>query len=283
MKYLLLLILLFPNLTLASFFYEKNQDWNFNQDFGFQNTIQGNYPFNFHTGTDTTAGKDKNILSVKSGRVIFADKTSGSGGNQIEIESENLIYSYSHLSVLSVKKGDFVSEGQIIGTEGNSGYEERDSRTHLHFEIREKNYLGTGFGDEIYLNQFHDPKDYISELNSKTPFYTTKSTKVIEKSSEIKTILWDKNTKREYYKSLYRSILGREAKDFELEFWVENGTDNPTDAIYEFNKSEEARNMKAKVGMIMFQYKWNAKFDVANNQHWLSVFSMETLRGLLEL
>ena len=57
-------------------------------------------------------------------------------GNYIIIENEELKLVYAHCKELKVKEGDFVKQGDVIGTVGSTG---NSTGPHLHFEIRINN------------------------------------------------------------------------------------------------------------------------------------------------
>jgi len=69
------------------------------------------------------------------------DNTKGTGGRFLEIMSPNKVFMtrYLHLSEITVKKGQKVRKGQVIGKLGGSylGYEKHPKMSsHLHYEIR---------------------------------------------------------------------------------------------------------------------------------------------------
>lgn len=71
-------------------------------------------------------------------------------GRQVWIDhGDGIVTRYAHLSdVAALRPGDVVSQGQVIGAVGSSGYPE--GGPHLHFEIRD----GEGFyGDGLGLQQ----------------------------------------------------------------------------------------------------------------------------------
>lgn len=85
-----------------------------------------------HNGVDLTS-KNKNIFSIKEGKVIYS-RYSKTYGNIIAIRHpENIISIYAHNKENYVKKGQYVKRNQIIGIIGNTG---SVTGTHLHFEIR---------------------------------------------------------------------------------------------------------------------------------------------------
>lgn len=108
------------------------------------------------------------ILAVKSGTVIYAydegdfPKTDANWtyGTFVVIEHENGVRSlYAHLKSRTVKAGQKVTGGQVIGYSGNTGRVNPAptasnplAGTHLHFEIRVKRN-----GSYVKV----DPKNYI--------------------------------------------------------------------------------------------------------------------------
>lgn len=93
----------------------------------------------FHTGIDLVGNTGSNILNVKNGEVTHAGWQNGYG-NCVEVKHTNetgeTFYSfYAHMrdNSICVKKGQTISEGQILGVQGSTGNSTGD---HLHFEIR---------------------------------------------------------------------------------------------------------------------------------------------------
>lgn len=91
-------------------------------------------PGRLHEGLDIGAPLGTPILAAQSGKVTFTGNKGGYGLTvQIdhpELGSETL---YAHLSAISVRKGQNVKAGEVIGKVGNTG---RSFGPHLHFEIR---------------------------------------------------------------------------------------------------------------------------------------------------
>lgn len=100
----------------------------------------------YHTGIDfISLSNDLNIYSVLEGMVIEARSALGKGadptgwGNYIIVrvrDKWDLIY--AHLSSVKVSKGQYVSEGTILGIMGSTG---NTFGLHLHFEVREIHWL----------------------------------------------------------------------------------------------------------------------------------------------
>ncbi len=108
----------------------------------------------FHEGIDITAAKGTPVLATADGKVATAERKAGYG-NYIEIDhGYNYSSRYAHLSELTVKQGDMVKRGQIIGRVGSSGI---STGSHLHYEVRYKdesqnpiNYLYMDINPEEY-------------------------------------------------------------------------------------------------------------------------------------
>ena len=88
-----------------------------------------------HKGLDIGAPKGTPIKAAASGTVITASSGYNGGyGNYIVISHGNGIQTaYGHCNSISVSVGQKVSQGQLIGTVGNTG---RSTGNHLHLEIR---------------------------------------------------------------------------------------------------------------------------------------------------
>ena len=85
-----------------------------------------------HLGTDLGAKRGTPILAVAKGKVIFAG-WKGGYGKVIKIKhADGYVSLYAHQSRLKVKKGEYVSQGDVIGFVGSTG---RSTGPHLHFGI----------------------------------------------------------------------------------------------------------------------------------------------------
>jgi hypothetical protein len=85
-----------------------------------------------HQGVDLDAGLRDNILAVEQGVVVKAGNGRGYG-KMVRIKHANGFESvYAHMSRISVKEGDRVRKGDVVGRAGNTG---TSSGVHLHFEI----------------------------------------------------------------------------------------------------------------------------------------------------
>ena len=86
-----------------------------------------------HTGVDWRAPLGAQVVATGRGRVISAQRE-GEYGNRVIIERGGPWQTlYAQLASFSVREGDCVAAGTVIGTVGATGLA---SAPHLHFEIR---------------------------------------------------------------------------------------------------------------------------------------------------
>lgn len=86
----------------------------------------------FHYGLDIAAPRGTPIVSVAPGRVSFAGWRRGFG-RVIEVEhGQGWVSRYAHAKKITVKKGQYVLAGQLVGQVGRSGHA---TGAHLHLEI----------------------------------------------------------------------------------------------------------------------------------------------------
>ncbi len=123
------------------------------------NVITQKYKKGMHDGIDIVgSGRTLDYVVAHSDGVIAnvrsdynkTDKTGNSYGNYVLIKHSNGMYTlYAHLKYnsITVKVGQKVERGQIIGYMGNTGH---SIGAHLHFEVRDKN------------NNKIDPTNYIN-------------------------------------------------------------------------------------------------------------------------
>ena len=86
-----------------------------------------------HLGVDYAAATGTPVRSVGDGTVDFAGVQGGFGNVVMVKHRNNQTTVYAHLSRISVKKGQNVSQGQNIGAVGATGWA---TGPHLHFEFR---------------------------------------------------------------------------------------------------------------------------------------------------
>ena len=86
-----------------------------------------------HHGIDMAGTWQEEVRASADGFVKFSGRN-GSFGKVVEIVHKHGVTTlYGHLHKLSVKKGDFVKEGDIVGKMGATG---RVVGAHLHYEIK---------------------------------------------------------------------------------------------------------------------------------------------------
>lgn len=86
-----------------------------------------------HEGVDFATPVGSNVYASASGTILRAE-TYGGYGLCVDIKHENgSITRYGHLSDINVTVGDYVAQGDIIASSGNTG---QSTGPHLHFEIR---------------------------------------------------------------------------------------------------------------------------------------------------
>ena len=88
--------------------------------------------YRMHHGIDLAGTWQENVTVSADGTVVFAGYH-GSFGKVIRIKHNyGIMTTYGHLAKINVKRGDIVSEGQVIGKMGRTG---KVKGAHLHYEI----------------------------------------------------------------------------------------------------------------------------------------------------
>jgi len=104
----------------------------------------------FHPGVDIAGAEKTPIMAPAKGTVTFVGKD-GPLGMTVRIKHDSVYETtYGHLHSASVKKGQHVDRGEVIGYMGNSG---RSTGHHLHYEI-EKN--GKNVNPFQYMTDWKD-------------------------------------------------------------------------------------------------------------------------------
>lgn len=89
-----------------------------------------------HNAVDIGARRGTPVVATAAGKVVIARTSGNNGGygSMIVIIHENNIQTlYGHLQDVYISAGNIVTQGQVIGTVGNSG---RSTGPHLHIEVR---------------------------------------------------------------------------------------------------------------------------------------------------
>lgn len=128
------------------------------QEYGRPNS---GYAAGHHTGIDYGVPMGTPVYSAAAGRVVRVTN-GGAYGQRIEIEHGGKVWTlYAHLSASSVRVGDTVQAGQVIGKSGNSG---NSSGPHLHFEVRQgANKYGNTVNPMKFLDGSTTPSAYIED------------------------------------------------------------------------------------------------------------------------
>jgi murein DD-endopeptidase MepM/ murein hydrolase activator NlpD len=87
----------------------------------------------WHAGVDIPAALGTPIRAVAAGEVIYAGDNSGYGIMVVIDHGGGLGSLYAHLSATSVRVGQQVADGEVIGANGSTGW---STGPHLHFELR---------------------------------------------------------------------------------------------------------------------------------------------------
>jgi murein DD-endopeptidase MepM/ murein hydrolase activator NlpD len=98
-------------------------------DFGFRR-------YRYHYGVDIKLETGDPVVSAFEGVVRVAHYDGDYGKVVVVRHSNGLETLYAHLSKISVKPGDWLDAGEVLGLGGNTG---RSTGSHLHFEVR---YMG---------------------------------------------------------------------------------------------------------------------------------------------
>lgn len=112
-----------------------------------------------HWGIDFPAPAGTPIRAANSGEVIIASAplqgstygwANNGFGNYVSIlRNDGLVVMYAHLKSVYVSVGQYVSQGEVIGEVGSTGY---STGPHLHFQIRSPYSSDPGVSPWNYLN-----------------------------------------------------------------------------------------------------------------------------------
>ena len=107
-----------------------------------------------HQGWDLSAVVGTPCYAIADGEVAFAGDAGDFGlivVHSFQFTQYTYYAAYAHLQDASVKKGDAVRKGQLIGHTGKSGNASNlpTPEYHLHFEIRATPLPGLGLGGRV--------------------------------------------------------------------------------------------------------------------------------------
>jgi stage II sporulation protein Q len=118
------------DVKVARYYYDYKAEANKQKDslIYYQNTYMQN------SGVDYNGATNFEVVAILEGTVINVNEDNLLG-KMVEVRHNNdLISVYQSLSEISVKQGDIVTQGQIIGKSGTCNISP-DLQDHLHFEI----------------------------------------------------------------------------------------------------------------------------------------------------
>ena len=103
-----------------------------------------------HMGVDIPGSLNTPVYAARKGKVIFAGYSGGYGNLVIVRHDKGYTTYYGHLNRITVKIGDNVGVGVMIGRMGSTG---NSTGSHLHFEVR-KNGEALNPADFIPIRKF---------------------------------------------------------------------------------------------------------------------------------
>ncbi len=106
----------------------------------------------WHKGIDIGA-RYENVYASASGYAYNLNNPGGYGTYIMVVHGSGYITLYGHLSTSHISDGEYVKQGDVIATSGNTG---ASTGAHLHFEIRKSSSISSYFNAA-----FLDPLDYL--------------------------------------------------------------------------------------------------------------------------
>lgn len=99
--------------------------------YGYRRVYNG-VPRGRHSGVDLRAPRGTPIKSIFPGIVVLTGEHYFAGKSVYTDSGNGVVSAYFHLDTISVKEGDFVSTGDLLGTAGATG---RVTGPHLHLSV----------------------------------------------------------------------------------------------------------------------------------------------------
>lgn len=144
-----------------------------NQPFGmnFVDFYQKNFnpPLLGHPGIDFKAKTGACVYAAHSGVILFAGVNNPDGGKMVTVFNKSGKYRtlYYHLDNWTVKAGDKVNAGDIIGHADNTG--KMTTGSHLHFELSDVDDLGNKINRDNGYGGCINPAPYFTAAYDGTP------------------------------------------------------------------------------------------------------------------
>lgn len=101
----------------------------------------------YHRAFDLYNNSTSDVPAVTSGTVVTAE-THGNFGGTVEVRDSNgndWIYGHLRRDSIQFSEGDKVTQGDVVGLQGSSNYDDNPMAVHLHIQLRPK---GTDLSDE---------------------------------------------------------------------------------------------------------------------------------------
>lgn len=114
----------------------------------------------FHSGLDFAAPYGTSIVSTGRGRVVKVESGSGYGRHVIIDHGFGYQTLYGHMSSVSVKEGEVVKKGHVIGKVGSTG---TSTAPHCHYEVH---FKGNPVNPLQYCMDGLSPAEFQSMVNS---------------------------------------------------------------------------------------------------------------------
>lgn len=120
-----------------------------------------------HRGIDLKMNEGEPLKSITDGEIIIRDFGTQNAGKTIIIDGEDgRQYIYGHLSKFNVVEGQHVSEGDLIGLSGNTGF---STGAHLHFGVKEGNRF---INPDPFVNKIQHMNDTVThQVANKINFF----------------------------------------------------------------------------------------------------------------
>lgn len=124
-----------------------------------------------HQGVDWALPKNTPVVACFDGIVSRVEKWRLKGyGKSVYIRSSNSVYEalYAHLNSMTVKVGDKVKSGMVLGASGRTGFCKGKTGYHLHFGLKENGVYVDSLPFLYLPDQLKLPKNITSGYTVKT-------------------------------------------------------------------------------------------------------------------
>lgn len=150
---------------------------------GYGNTGFTALGYNFHNGIDVAGPPGQSIYAAADGDVLYTDHSNATFGNWVALRSTvntpagpaQIVTLYGHMQSFKVQVGQHLSQGDLIGYEGNTGNTTRllygpERGYHIHFGVYDAQGFGVSQGaySKIYgpykvpYGYTYNPLDFLS-------------------------------------------------------------------------------------------------------------------------